>query len=84
MLLQLLIGWRTCLYYLIPLGYLAVTVAGAWLHEDRSVQGWLLAASRTVKAVVDAADIPFKLTLYATALEVNDRWLRNAAGAAVS
>jgi hypothetical protein len=84
--LQLLFAGRFVFYFILPLGYLIVTLASIWWDwsQDLSVQACLQGVSRSIKAVVDALDIPFKLALLGTIFEVNGRWLRNAARAAAA
>lgn len=59
---------------------MAVAIASIWVPTGgRSTI--LKAASAMVKAMVDAADIPFKLMLWRTIMELHHGWLQRAAGA---
>jgi hypothetical protein len=53
---------RYLFYIVIPLGYFAITVASIWF--EKAAPDGFKAASRVVKALVDLADIPYKLMLW--------------------
>lgn len=71
---------RIFFFFILPVGYLAVTIASIWVPTG-GTSTLLKAASATVKAVVDAADIPFKLVLWRTIMELHHGWLQRAASA---
>lgn len=71
---------RVLFFFILPLGYLAVTLASIWVGIG-SKSALLKAVSATAKAVADAADIPFKLVLWRTIMELHHGWLQRAAGA---
>jgi hypothetical protein len=53
---------RYLFFIIVPLGYFAITVASIWF--EKAAPDGFTAASRVVKALVDSADIPFKLMLW--------------------
>jgi hypothetical protein len=53
---------RYLFFIIVPLGYFAITVASVWF--EKAAPDGFTAASRVVKALVDSADIPFKLMLW--------------------